>query len=163
MVASDSWFLAFFFLVDVSLWSLVPSLHGLSVRVLQRNGADYAVIPLGRQASPKICRVSQVETQESQWWSPSPSENLRTSRANRVGLVWRLGVFRPRRAQVSVWVQRQGKGWCPRSREKIIFPYCMKGQLFCPIQAFSWLGEAHPHQEGQSAFPSLLIQMLIST
>lgn len=36
-------------------------------------------------------------------------------------------------------------------------------QLFCSLQAFSCLDEAHPDQEGQSALLSVRIPMLISS
>lgn len=60
---------------------------------------------------------------------------------------------------VEVW--RTGeKKWCPSSKT---VRQSSLTQSFSSSHTYNWLGEAHPHEGGQSALLSLLIQVLLSS
>lgn len=40
-------------------------------------------------------------------------------------------------------------------RQAVKFSLAWGGSIFCPIQTFNWLGEAHLHYRGQSAYSEL--------
>ena len=109
--------------------------------------------------------VSKLETQGN-WCSSCPNlkawepETLMVGSQSKNWQVWH-----PKRADVSVLVQKQEKTDTAaqgQSERKSSLSITGVSRLFSSTQAFSWLVEAHPHEGGPTVFLNLLTQMWIS-
>ena len=101
------------------------------------------------------------------WWNSS-SLSLNGWEPGKLSIVpgQRLAGLRSRKSQCfSESLKARGKKQCPISKtfreEDSSYPW--QGYPFSYIQSFSWLDKDRPHWGKQSAWVSLLIQMIISS
>lgn len=139
-------------LVKISLANIFINIYKIGI-FWDISSCDY----WNRQIRRSAKWVNKLKTQESQWFSFSPSPKLWEQRANGVVPIQRLRGTRPPNVQFFIVTLKAGKKLITRlegSQERMLSE-SEEGQTFCSVLAFNWLDEIYPYKGEQSALFSL--------